>query len=77
MMQYLIYFKCYIIKAMKKHADLMIQANELQIILNHKLKFNTELWKQSAIMTLREDYLSFYRIKRNVSGMTTKVSIKT
>jgi len=62
---------------MKKHADLMIQANELQIILNHKLKFNTELWKQSAIMTLREDYLSFYRIKRNVSGMTTKVSIKT
>lgn len=60
---------------MKKHADLTIQANELQIILNHKLKFNTELWKQSAIMTLREDYLSFYRII--VSGMTTKVSIKT
>lgn len=75
MVRYLIYFRCYVKKAMKKHADLTIQANELQIILSHKLKFNTELWKQCAIMTLREDCLSFYRIL--VSGMTTKVSIKT
>lgn len=71
MVQDLIYFGCYIRKAMKNHAGL---ANK-RIISKGELKFNSELWKQCADMTLKEDYLSSYRIPE--SGMTTGVTINT
>lgn len=76
MVRYLIYFGRSVKKAMKNHADLTIRAiNELRIISKDELKYNSELWKQCADMTLREDYPSLYHTP--ASGMTTRVSVKT